>query len=510
MPKQRTSVSKIKDILRLKFDCHLPNRSIAACLNVGCGTISEIVTRFKGSDLVWPLSDAVTDSQLESQLYAGRQPAALKRPPDFADCHHELKRKGMTRLLLWQEYQQQEPGTAYGYTQFCVLYQEWLKKQKRSMRQLHVAGEKLFLDFCGPTVPVVNPDTGVIRHAQIFVATLGASSYTYIEACESQSKESWLMAHVRAFEFFGGVPRLLVPDNLKAAVKQADRYEPVVNDSYLKLARHYNTAVMPARPWKPKDKAKVENAVQIVERWVLMRLRRQVFHTFTSLNQALAGLLKELNERAFRLYPGNRRSRFEQLDQPALMALPRQRYDYTETGRAKVGPDYHILWRRHAYSVPHVLVGAHIDLEAGAKVIRLYHRGQLVAQHPRNFTESGFSTLTEHMPESHQQQRWSPERLLDWGANIGSATRTVVAWHLQQRKHPEQAYRSCLGLLSLARKYGDGRLENACRQALLLEKPHRQVIVNLLDNRRDEIPAAPAEDETPIQHGNVRGAGYYH
>ena len=510
MPKQRTPVSKIKEVLRLKFDCHLPNRSIAACLKIGGATVSEILSRFRTSDLVWPLLDGLTENQLEAWLYQGRRPVKGKQMPDFAACHDELKRKGMTKLLLWQEYQVREPDGAYGYTQFCVLYREWVKKQRRSMRQLHTAGEKVFLDFCGPTLPIINPDTDEVRQAQIFVATLGASSYTYIEACPNQGQESWLMAHVRAFEFFGGVPQLLVPDNLKAAVTKADRYDPYLNENYQKLARHYNTAILPARPYHPKDKAKVENAVQVVERWVLMRLRHQVFHTFAALNRALALLLKELNERTFRQYPGCRRSRFDTLDKPALTALPPHQYEYTDIRRAKVGPDYHVLYRRHAYSVPHALVGSYIDIEAGAQLVRLPHRGQMVAQHPKALTEGGFTTLAEHMPESHQRQRWSPERLLGWGESIGSATRAVVEWHLRQRKHPEQAYRSCLGLLSLVRKYGDARLEKACQQALLLERPHRRVIMNLLLNRREETETDVAQEDVLVEHANVRGAGYYH
>ncbi len=238
MARLRTRMSKIKEVLRLKFDCHLPNRSIAVCLNVGCSTISDIVTRFRGSQLVWPLPEEVTESRLEALLYAGRPSDSNKRMPDFPLCHQELKRKGMTKILLWQEYQLENGDNAYGYSQFCHLYREWLQLQKRSMRQHHVAGEKLFLDFCGPTVPVVNPDTGEVRQAHIFVATLGASNYTYVEACENQRQESWLMAHVRAFEFFGGVPLLLIPDNLKAAVTRADRYEPVLNQNYHKLTHH--------------------------------------------------------------------------------------------------------------------------------------------------------------------------------------------------------------------------------------------------------------------------------
>ncbi len=345
MARLRTRMSKIKELLRLKFDCHLPNRSISACLNIGCSTVSDVVTRFRGSQLAWPLPEEMTESQLEALLYTGRASDSHKRMPDFPLCHQELKRKGMTKILLWQEYQQEAGENAYGYSQFCNLYGEWLKQQKRSMHQHHVAGEKLFLDFCGPTIPVINPDTGEVRQAHIFVATLGASNYTYVEACENQRQESWLMAHVRAFEFFGGVPQLLIPDNLKAAVSRADRYEPVLNENYRKLARHYNTAVIPARPRKPKDKPKVENAVQVVERWILMRLRHEVFHTLAALNLAISELLQDLNERQFRRLPGCRKSLYEQLDKPALKALPPYRYEYVDIRRAKVGPDYHVLYR---------------------------------------------------------------------------------------------------------------------------------------------------------------------
>jgi transposase len=509
MARLRTRMSKIKEVLRLKFDCHLSNRSIAVCLNLGSSTISDIVTRFKGSKLVWPLPEDVTETRLEALLYAGRPSGLNKRMPDFPLCHQELKRKGMTKILLWQEYQQENGDNAYGYSQFCHLYREWLTLQKRSMRQHHIAGEKLFLDFCGPTIPIINPDTGEVRQAQIFVATLGASNYTYVEACENQRQESWLMAHVRAFEFFGGIPQLLVPDNLKAAVTRANRYEPVLNENYRKLARHYNTAIIPARPRRPKDKPKVENAVQVVERWILMRLRHEVFPTLAALNLAIGRLLKALNERPFKRLPGCRRSLFERLDKPALKALPPYRYEYVDIRRAKVGPDYHVLYGTHAYSVPHALVGSHIDIEAGARLIRLYHRGVLVAQHPRSGQQGGFTTQAEHMPDAHRQQRWSPDRLLSWGESIGSATRAVVAWHLHHRTHPEQAYRTCLGLLNLSREYGSVRLENACQKALLLERPWRQVILNLLINHRDRLKDE-SPDDAPVEHSNVRGAGYYH
>ncbi len=253
MPKKRIVMSKIKDALRLKFEAKLSNRDVAHCLKIGAATVSDILARFRNAKLDWPLPENLTEIALEARLYSDKKSPSTKAQADFSNIHQELKNKGMTKLLLWQEYLQENPDNAYGYTQFCSLYQRWRKKQRRSIRQLHMAGEKLFIDYCGPTVPIVNPDTGEIRKAQIFVATLGASNFTYIEASASQKQESWLMAHVNAFEFLGGVPNLLIPDNLRSAVTKADRYELVLNENYLKLARHYNTAVMPARPYRPKD-----------------------------------------------------------------------------------------------------------------------------------------------------------------------------------------------------------------------------------------------------------------
>jgi transposase len=513
MPKKRTSMSKIHDVLRLKFEAHLSNRHVAACLQLSCATITDILSRFRATQLPWPLPPDLTELQLEARLFPGRHTSLSRRDPDFALVHQELKRKGMTKLLLWQEYREAAPETAYGYTQFCHHYAGWVKRQKRSMRQLHTAGEKLFIDFCGPTIPIVNPDSGECRAAQIFVATLGASNFTYVEACESQNQESWLMAHANAFEFLGGVPHLLVPDNLKSAVSKADRYEPTINANYLKLARHYNTAVMPARPYKPKDKAKAENAVLIVERWILMRLRHQVFHTLASVNVAIRELLHELNQRPFREMHGCRQSLFDELDKPALRPLPAYRYEYVEVHQAKVGPDYHVLYRRHAYSVPHVHVGERVSLEASARMVRIYLRGQLIAQHVRSQRESGFTTLAEHMPLAHQKQKWTPQRLLGWGESIGPGTRQVVEWQLNHRAHPEQAYRSCLGLLNLARHYTDSRLEAACQHALTLGQPHRQFIHNLLKHHREggAVGAeSQPEESLEFSHTNLRGAGYYH
>ena len=510
MPRKRTNMNKIFDVLRLKFDAGLSNRSIAQCLNIGRSTVTDLLSNFNRSDLAWPLPDELTQAQLESTLYPGRKSSKKKRAPNFIEMHQELKRKGMTKMLLWEEYRELEPSTAYGYTQFCEHYRRWLKKQKRSMRQHHIAGDKLFIDYCGPTVPIVDPDTGEIRHAQIFVATLGASNYTYVEACPSQQSHDWVMAHVRAFEFFGGVPKLLVPDNLKSAVTKTHRYLPTLNENYARMARHYNTAIMPARPYKPKDKSKAENAVLIVERWILMRLRHQVFHTLGGLNVAIKELLKDLNNRQQRMHPGSRHQLYEKLDKPALLPLPSYRYEYIDTKRAKVGPDYHVLYQKHAYSVPHQLVGEQLQIDATERLIRIYHKGQIVAQHPKQTKQGGFTTLKEHMPESHVKQRWSQSRLLNWGESIGSGVRETVLNQLKSREHPEQAIKSCLGILNLTKQYGDARLEAACQKALLLERPYYSVISNLLKHNKEQIQAPVQQDNEPlIEHPNLRGQDYY-
>lgn len=510
MPRKRTEMRKIKDVLRLKFEVGLSNRDIGKCLNLGPATVSEVLTRFKSSALSWPLPDGFSDQQLEGKLYTSIASKRNKRLPDFTQMREELKRKGMTKLLLWQEYCEDDSATAYGYTQYCEHYQQWLKKQKRSMRQHHIAGDKLFIDYCGPTVPIISPDTGEIRYnAQIFVATLGATNYTYIEAGRSQKQEDWIMAHVRAFNYIGGVPRLLVPDNLKSAVIKAHPYAPTLNENYAKMARHYGTAIMPARPYKPKDKAKAENAVLIVERWILMRLRHDMFYTLSDLNAKMKVLMEDLNNRQQRMYPGSRKQQFELLDKPALASLPPYAYEYIDSKRVKVGPDYHVLYEKHAYSVPNGLVGDTVSLEASANIVCVYHHNQLVAQHPRIYKDGGFTTLKEHMPSSHVKQRFSPERLLSWAENIGVGARAVVEWHIQSRKHPEQAIKSCLAILHLTKQYGNARVEAACQKALLLDRPHRTVVVNLLSNHK-ELAHQPAEqDESPVTHHNIRGQHYY-
>ncbi len=420
--KSRSTMETCFKVLQLKFDRKLSNRTIGLTLNISPSTIVEVLARFKASSTPWPLPETLTPEAIESLIFPEKK-ASMLTPvlPDWLHIDTEMRRPGGTRQLLWTEYRAQVGKRALGYSQFCRRYRSWKKNLRRSMRQEHRAGEKLFIDFCGPTVPVVNPDTGEVRRAAIFVAVMGASNYTYVEACEEQDMMSWLNANSRCLMFLGGVPQLLIPDNLRSAVKKADRYDPVLNESYQALAEHYGTVILPARPRKPKDKPKAENGVLIVERWLLARIRNETFHTLRGLNNRLRELLADLNNRPMKGYGNQTRAqRFALLDTPALLPLPLTAYEYTEFRAVKVAPDYHVEYARHWCSVPHELVGQRLSLKAGQTVLQVWYRGQCVAQHPRRHLEYKHTTNPLHMPEAHRgHARWTPESLLYIGRKIG-------------------------------------------------------------------------------------------
>jgi len=510
---------KIKDVLRLHHESGLSRRAVAQALNISYGSAVNYLNRAQAAGLSWPLPDG-TDERTLGRLLFPTQPATGQRrfaEPDFPAVHQGLKCKGVTKQLLWQEYRQQHPNDGYSYAQFCHRYNAWLGKQQVSMRQLHRAGEKLFVDYCGPTMPVINPDTGEVRQAQVFVAVLGASNYTFACAGWSQNQADWLKAHVQAFEFFGGVPEVVVPDNLKSGVKKTHRYEPDINPAYQQLASHYGVAVVPARPYKPKDKAKAEVAVQIVERWIMARLRHQTFFTLASLNQAIRFLLEELNRRPFKKLPGSRLSQFKQLDQPALRSLPAHPYQYAEIKQARVHIDYHVEYDKHYYSVPYHLVKEQVEVQATDATVAIYRQGQRVASHQRSHRHGAHSTCAEHMPRSHRaMHEWSPERFLNWADDIGEATREVVSQILQEKRHKEQSYRRVLALLSNAKKYGRDRLNNACRRAIAINSPTRSSVESILKQGLDQLPLEPeaaAVNEEQLNldyHENLRGESYYH
>jgi transposase len=511
MAQVRLSMRKIEEILRLKYEVGLTHREIAKSCAVSASTVSEYVVHAGAAGLSWPLPEGLTAEQLEELLFPPRIGTVGRSipPPDWSEVHKELRHKSVTLSLLWVEYRQEQPN-GYSYSQFCHHYRQWRKQLNPMMRQKHRAGEKLFVDYAGQTMPVIDPTTGEVRQVQIFVATLGASNYSYVEAHESQSLPNWIGAHVRTLAFLGGVPEVLVPDNLKAGVKSPHLYEPDINPTYQEFARYYGVAVVPARSRKPKDKAKVEVGVQVVERWILARLRDRTFFSLAELNQAIRHLLRELNDRPMRHLGQSRRELFAEVDQPALKPLPQQPYAYAEWKKARVHIDYHVEFDKHYYSVPHTLKGKEVDIRATEKTVEIFHHHQRQAAHVRCRAAGRFSTQREHMPPAHQYiDGWSPDRFLRWAAEIGPQTEALVAAVLDARRHPQQAYRTCLGVLSLAKQYGNGRLEAACRRALTAGIYSYKGLHNILKNKLDQQVHDPAPETALPAHDNIRGQGYY-
>lgn len=514
MPAQGVSMYKIRELLRLHFDSKLSQHQIAASLKISSGVVNKYISLAKAASLSWPLASELDDKALRALLRPHKE--AIKQgafvEPDYPSIHQELKKKGITLLLLWQEYEAAYKKKAYRYSRFCAKYKEWLERQKPVMRQTHKAGEKLFIDYCGPTLDVIDPTTGEVRSAAVFVAVLGASNYTYAEATWDQKLANWVGSHVRALQYFGGVPELLVPDNLKSAVTKASRYEPQLNQTYTDLACHYGCAIVPTRPYKPRDKAKVENAVLVVERWILARLRHQTFVGLAELNAAISELLLELNHRPFKKLPGTRASQFEALDKPILKPLPQKPYEFAQFSKARVHVDYHIEVDGHYYSVPHTLIKQAIDVRLTLNTVECFHEGVRVASHIRSFIKGKHTTLAEHMPASHKAySEWSPGRFLNWAQTIGPKTKDVIQHLLNQAAHPEQSYRSCFGILSLAKRYGKDRLEAASSRALAIGSPKRHSIASILKKGLDKHPLTPCEASTSsvIQHENIRGASHY-
>ena len=513
MANKGLSMRKVREVLRLHHVAGLSGRAIARSLKLSPVTVTRYIRRAEEAGLSWPLPGSLDDAQLERRLLPGAasMPGETRFPvPEWSTVHRELRRKGVTLALLWQEYKQTHPE-GMQYSRFCQMYRAWAAKLDVVMRLEHRAGEKTFVDYAGHTVGVVERQTGELREAQIFVAVLGASSYTYAEATWTQTLPDWTASHVRAFEFYGGCSELLIPDNLRSAVSRAHRYEPDINPTYHDLARHYGVAVLPARVKKPRDKAKAEVGVQVVERWILAALRNRTFFSLVELNAAIATLLERLNNRPFRKLPGSRRTLFEQLDRPALRPLPTERYVFAEWKKARVNIDYHVEVDRHYYSVPHALVGREVDVRLTATTVECLHRNQRVASHVRSPLKGRHTTADEHMPEKHRKiGQWSPERFMRWASTIGPNTATLIETVLRSRRHPQQAFRSCLGILRLAHSYDEDRLEAAAGRAVALGAHSYRSVESILKHRLDQRPSEQIELALPIEHDNIRGASYYH
>jgi transposase len=511
MPGARLSMRKIRDVLRLGAG-GMSKREIAASLSVGATAAGECLRRARRAGLTWPLPENMNDEVLERLLYPSPQATATdRRPqPDWPAIHRELRRPGVTLALLWEEHRSTHPD-GYGYSRFCDLYRVWEARLSPTMRQCHVAGARMFVDYAGTTLEVIDGATGEVRDCQLFVAVLGASSYTFAEATFTQRLVDWIGSHERAFAFFGGVTAQLVSDNLKAGVTKACFYEPAVNRTYAEMAAHYGTVVIPARPKKPRDKAKDEVAVQIATRWITAKLRHQRFFSLAEINIAIRGLVAQLNDRVTRHLGTSRRALFEDIEQSALKALPVEPYIYAEWKQCKVSFDYHVEVERHYYSVPHTLLRESVWVRITARTVEVFHRGQRIAAHLRSSSQRRHTTLAEHMPSSHRRYaEWTPERITRQAGEIGRNTAALIEIILRERAHPEQGFRAAIGIIRLANSFGRERLEAACERALAIGARSFTSVNSILKNNLDAKRPAPAADGPAITHSNIRGPRYFH
>ena len=499
-----------REILRQKWLLQRPHRAIVTSLGVSVGAVSLALKRAESAQLTWDAVEALGDADLESLLYRRGPLTSTRIEPDCAWIHRERRRPGVTLELLHHEYLEKHPD-GLRYTTFCDRYRAWLGRRGLVMRQVHVAGDKVFVDYSGKRPSIVDTATGEVVDVELFVAALGASNLIYAEASRTQRSAEWIASHVRAFEYFGGVPAALVPDQLKSGVSSSCRYEPAAQRTYEELAQHYGTTVLPARPLHPRDKAKVEVAVQIAQRWLLAPVRNEVFHSLGALNARLHELLVDLNGREMRRYGKSRRALFEEMERAALRPLPTSRFEYADWQRARVNIDYHVQVDGHLYSVPFRLVHEEVEARVTLDVVEIMHGRVRVASHPRSIVRGGFSTIVEHMPSAHRAQaEWTPSRILTWAGKVGSGTRELCEAILADRPHPEQGFRSCLGILRLGKRYGDVRLEAACRRALGVRARSYRHVESILKNGLDRVASTDEPLSSPLTHENVRGRDYFH
>lgn len=511
MATERLPMRKTREILRLK-ELKRSHREISRALGVGGATVSEAAGRARAAGLDWAAVAAMPDAELEARLYP-RSGGDVARPlPDPATLDIELRKPGVTLRLLHHEYLEQNRVGAYGYTQFCAHYNDWKKTQSLTMRQVHRAGDKLFVDYSGKKPSLIDVETGERVEVELFVAVLGASNYTYAEVTRSQTVPDWVMSHVRALEYFCGVPAAIVPDQLKSGVTRSGRYEPGIQRTYDELAQHYDTVIFPARPLSPKDKAKVEVGVQIAQRWILARMRNQRFFSLDEMNDRIAELLEELNTRTMRRYRASRRDLFEKLERAVLKPLPTTRFVYGEWKRARVHIDYHVVFDDHFYSAPYQLVGEEVWLRATAMTIEIFNgANQRIGSHLRSYKPGRHTTSDEHRSVLHQKHaEWTPERIVSWAKTIGANTALLVEKILTERRHPEHGYRSCLGIIRLDKKYGRDRLDAACARALAVNGRSYTHVESILRNGLDRTALLKSDEPAKsIEHDNVRGPDYY-
>lgn len=509
MAKERISMRKIKEVLRLGYENRVSMRKISLCCNLGKGTVQDYFRRFRVSGLTWPLPEEIGDEELERRLFPKKNAKKVEKPPlNYEYLFQEMKRENVTLAILWEEYKQENPQ-GYQYSKFCDLYRKYLKTLNYSMRQEHKAGEKTFVDF-GSGLSLVDPQTGDMIPTQLFVSVWGASHYAFAMAVSGEDLSNWIEANAAALEYYGCCPKAIVPDNLKSGVAKACRYEPDINPTYAEFARHYDLVIFPARPYRAKDKAKVENGVRLAKRWILAKLRNRIFYSLSELNEAIAELLEALNNKLMQRLKKSRREMFELWDQPHARPLPEKRYEFAEWKTVRVSLDYHVGFDEHFYSVPYTLIHQELEIRATRRVIEIFKKGERVCSHQRNYLRHKYTTRVEHMPKSHQQYlEWTPTRILEWAGKYGPAVRELVERIMAQRKFPEQAYRSCLGIIRLEKRYTPEKLDRACRRALDYRVESYQGVKNILLRGLDRLAGGESPQATIIQHENIRGPKYY-
>lgn len=500
----------IKEVLRLHHSCGLSNKQISKSLGCSRGAVAEYLHRAKAAGLAWPLPDECDDLQIERRLFPPSVNPRDRPLPDFNYIHIEMKKKGVTLIQLWAEYREEHPD-GYGQSQFCELYKKYRKDLNLVMRMDHLAGEKAFSDFAGKTVPIViNKETGEVLLAHLFVCTLGASNFTFVDLYWDESTESWCNGHAAAFAYFDGCTKFVVPDNPKPVVTKACPYEPDINPSFAQMAAHYDVAVVPARVRKPKDKAKVEAAVGLATRWILAVLRNRTFFSLSEARVAVRELLEKLNDHPFKKMPGSRRSLFEAVDKPALRPLLLVPYEYATFKKASVNIDYHITYDDHFYSVPYQYRGEVIEVRATSTTVEIFRRVKRIASHPRGLPDHKASTVVEHRPKSHQQYGdWPPDRIIDWARKIGPSAVSLIEAIMAKKKYPELGYRSCLGILRLAKKFSDTRLEASCKRALAIRGFSYKSVKSILESNLDQRPLPEQPHQLSIVHSNIRGASAF-
>lgn len=509
--KRELTMRQLRQILRLHHD-GLSAREIGRRLGVARTTIQDNLKRAQAAGLSWPLAPELTEQELEERLFRreGKRSIRRRAEPDWAALVRELKRPAVNLVMLWEEYRAQHHDDAYGYSRFCELLREFERKLSPVMRHHHVAGDKVFVDYSGKKLGIVNPVTGEIREAEIFVAVLGASSYTFAEVTWTQTLPDWVGSHVRMFEFLQGCPRLIVPDNLKSGVNKVSFYDPEINRTYGMMAAHYGVGILPARPRKPRDKAKVEAGVRFAQSYFLGRMRHQTFFSLSEANQAIKLALERMNDHIMRRLGVSRKDLFTTIERPALNPLPATQYEYAEWRFARVGIDYHVEIHKHYYSVPHALLHEQVDVRITNRIIEIFHHSKRVAVHQRRFTGERPGTVPDHMPSHHRfLAEWTPDRFASWGRSFGPNTEALILALLARRRHPEQAFRTCLGILKLFRGLDVAHVEAAAARAVEIGALNYASISSILKHNLGR--AEPAAESASIDHHpNIRGPGYFH